>query len=279
VLKDRPLEEVITIAEEIGYEGIELRAREPHLPPETKERRAKEIKKALEEAGLPVTCIASYTHYRPDFSNAEAQKERDDFRRFVDLAVILNAPIVRHNPAGSETHATDDDYKFAAEWYNEICEVAAEGDASVGIEIHNGSLVESAESCRKLIDMTGRDNLGAIHDAGNMYISGSDFGEQSVEVLGDKLIHVHVKDELRVKDPNLPGAFKCTTMNGEETFVATLLGEGGADHFPLFKALAKRGYTGYLSAECHMTVGKKDVEVARHEYRQMMELIEKAMAE
>jgi len=278
-LRERPLEEVIAIAKEIGYEGIELLAREPHLPAETKESRAKEIKKKLDEAELPVTCIASYTRYRRDFSRDEARKQKDDFRRFVDLAVILDSPIIRHNPAGSEAHATDDDYKYAAEWYNEICELAAEGNVKVGIEIHNGSLVESAESCRKLIDMVERENIGAIHDAGNMYISGNDFGEQSVEVLGDRLIHAHVKDELRVEDPNLPGAFKCRTKNGEEIFVATLLGEGGADHLPLFKALARRGYKGYLSAECHMVIGKDDIDVAQHEYKVMMDLIEKALAE
>ena len=279
VLRDRPLEEVISITKEIGYEGIEFRGREPHLGPETKEARAKEIKKKLDEAELPVTCLASYTHYRSDFSRDAAQKQKDDFRRFVDLAVILDAPIIRHNPGGSQADATDDDYKYAREWYNEICEMAAGGNANVGIEIHCGSLVESAESCKKLIDMVGRDNIGAIHDAGNMYISGYDFGEQSVEVLGDTLIHVHVKDELRVADPNLPGAFKCPTRNGEEIFVATLLGEGGSDHLPLFKALARRDYKGYLSAECHMAVGKDDIDVARHEYRAMMDLIEKAKGE
>ena len=37
------------------------------------------------------------------------------------------------------------------------------------MEIHNNSLIETADSALRLLDMIDR-NVGLIHDAGNMYI-------------------------------------------------------------------------------------------------------------
>ena len=72
-----------------------------------------------------------------------------------------------------------------------------------------------------------------------MYITAIDYGEKSVESLGDKLFHVYVKDGLRIEDESLPGSFRNLTIKGDELFQQQMLGYGSVDHLPLFRALKK----------------------------------------
>ncbi|HOB22276.1 MAG TPA: sugar phosphate isomerase/epimerase, partial [Bacillota bacterium] len=130
-------------------------------------------------------------------------------------------------------------------------DLAAERGVRLAMEIHNGSLTETVEGAERLLAMIQRDNVGVIRDAGNMYITGTDYGEETVQRLGEKIFHVHVKDELRIEDESLPGSFRDLTARGNELFQQQMLGEGAVDHLPLFRALKKMGYSGFLSAECH----------------------------
>jgi sugar phosphate isomerase/epimerase len=139
------------------------------------------------------------------------------------------------------------------------------------MEIHNGSLIETVEAADNFIKKINRENVGFIHDAGNMYITDTEYGEKSVETLGNKIFHVHVKDELRVNDDTLPGAFHDRTIYGNETFQQKMLGEGAVDHVPLFKALRKIGYNGFLSSECHAVV--PEIEKAKHEIKEIRKQI------
>ncbi len=49
----------------------------------------------------------------------------------------------------------------------------------------------------------------------------------------------------------------------KEIFQQKMLGEGAVDHLPLFKALIKIGYNGFLSNECHAAV--PDIERSKHD--------------
>ncbi len=189
----------------------------------------------------------------------------------------MEADLLRHGVRGPpERHAEPHQYEEAAAWYQQAADLAADYGKTLGIEIHAHTLTETAQTTADLIDEIDRGNVGAIHDAGNMYIVDTDFGRESIEILGDRLVHVHVKDELRVDDADRRGAFESETPNGTERFQPRLLGHGGADHGELIAALAAHGYDGYLSNECHMPTDDvwTDVAIAAHEREAMDRLIE-----
>ncbi len=274
ILQKYTLPEAIKISKEIGFEAVELMGRDPHLAADTTAKKAKEIHSMIQGEGLVTSCLATYTGGYSTKSDDECEQQLDQLKHFVELATILEAKLVRHAPGGPrEGEADDSHYRRAAEWMQKAADFAAPAGVNVVMEIHDGGLIESAYGAKRLLDLIDRPNVGVIHDAGNMYISKADYGEESVKVLGDKLFHVHVKDELKVDDLSDPSSFKVR----DEFFCHKLLGQGGADHLPLFKALIKRGYDGYLSSECH---GAMDpVETAKHEYKAIKELIEKAKGE
>lgn len=71
-----------------------------------------------------------------------------------------------------------------------VADVAAEYDCTVCIEIHVGRLVEAADSTVQFLYLVDRENVGVIHDAGNMYTVDADYGWESVERLGESFVHV-----------------------------------------------------------------------------------------
>lgn len=268
VLAERSLTEAIEIAGEIGYDGVEPMGREPHLPPDTSLDRAREFRALLDEHGLEVPCLATYTGGYVDVSDDEREAELADLERYLELADALDCDLVRHGVGGPPVReVAESDFEVAASWLGRAADRAAEHDVRLAVEIHAHKLTETTESTLKLLDTVGRDNVGAIHDAGNMYIVDAPYGPETVDRLGDRLFHVHVKDERRVDDDSLPGVFELETRHGPELFQPRRLGEGAVDHRPLFEALAESGYDGSLTAECHVPTddADADIAVARHE--------------
>lgn len=58
-VEDRRLEDAIQIVAEAGYDGVELLARDPHLPPETPVARVRQIAEQVRQVGLAVACLAA----------------------------------------------------------------------------------------------------------------------------------------------------------------------------------------------------------------------------
>jgi sugar phosphate isomerase/epimerase len=252
VLIEHSIQEAMQLTKKLGMDGIEIAVREPHLSAGTSLPRVKEIQALSRSLDLEIPVLAGYVGGFSDASDGEARKSFDEFKRLLDIAGHLGAGMIRIFPGGPNAFlANEYHYAKAAHWVNLCAEEARKHQVRVLMEIHNDSLVETVESSLRLLRMIEADNVGMIHDAGNMYITDTDYGRDSVQQLGRYLFHVHVKDELRVAEVGAPGTFTSTTRHGQEKFLQSRMGEGGADHRPLFEALVETGYSGWVTLECH----------------------------
>jgi sugar phosphate isomerase/epimerase len=278
IFADRTLSDTFEIAADIGFDGVEPMCREPHASEDTSPEQVRDWKDQLADLGLSVPCLATYTGHYVGKDDDECEAELDSLERFLEMADVLDCDLVRHWTGGPSLYeAGDEHFEEAAHWMRRAADRAAAYDKTLAIEIHAGGLTETADSTVNLLERIDRDNVGAIHDAGNMYIVDTDFGSESVSTLADWLSHVHVKDEVRVDDGSLPGAFEVETRHETETFRHTMLGQGETDHEPLFEALVERGYDGYVSAECHVPQNEAgdDTVIAKHELREIDALLER----
>lgn len=252
VLIEHSIQEALRLTEQLGFDGIEIAAREPHLSPTTSAPRIREIRALADELGLDIPVIAGYMGGFSTASDKECEQAFADFQRIVEASSTLGASMIRVASGGPNAFlAQDYHYAKAAWWIGKCAEEAGKHGKRIVLEIHNVSLVETVESGLKLLELVGADNVGLIHDAGNMYITDTDYGRESVVKLGSRMFHVHVKDEKRIAAAGAPGTFVNRTKHGEEAFLQCRLGEGEADHQPLFDALKETGYDGWVTLECH----------------------------
>ncbi|GFZ89101.1 hypothetical protein GCM10008018_39130 [Paenibacillus marchantiophytorum] len=246
------IQEAMKLTQKLGMDGIEIAAREPHLSPTTSAPRIKGIKALAADLGLEIPVLAGYMGGFSTASDQECEQAFDDFNRLLDMGGELGSSMIRVAPGGPNAFlAHDYHYAKAAHWLNKCAEAAQEYQIKLVLEIHNQSLVETVDSSLKLLHLIEHDHVGMIHDAGNMYITETDYGRDSIVNLGKHLFHVHVKDEIRVAEVGAPGTFLNLTHRGEEGFLQSRLGEGAADHQPMFDALKEVGYNGWITLECH----------------------------
>lgn len=250
-LMEHSMEEAMGIVAELGFGGIEIACREPHLSPDTPRPRVEEMKRVADGLGLEIPALGGYAGKFSEIGDAECRQAFDDFCRLLEHADMLGADMVRLWPGGPNAFlAEEHHYARAAHWIGKCAEEAGRHGKRIVLEIHNLSLIETVDSSLRLLRLIEADNVGLIHDAGNMYISDTDFGRLSVQGLGRHLFHVHVKDISRKADPGEPGSFRNRTRHGEETFLQCRLGEGEVDHRELLAALRESGYEGWLTLEC-----------------------------
>ncbi|MCZ7573667.1 MAG: sugar phosphate isomerase/epimerase [Ardenticatenaceae bacterium] len=267
-LIDRPLEECIHLAADIGYQGIEPLAREPHLSPATPPQRVRAIAGLIREAGLAVPDLAAGVGGFSQLDPAGVQRQLDDLQRLLDIAVALSCPLVRILAGGPEpAQATATHWERAAEGLQRAAAIAASYGVRLGLELHYGYLHRDVAGVSRLLDSIGQANVGVIYDPANLYVARAEYGPAAVLRLGREILHVHVKDSVRV-DAAGPGVM------GPPPYLyrPRPLGQGGVDYPPIVAALREIGYDGFLSDESHQP-GVEGAEVARQEYAALRALI------
>ena len=122
--------------------------------------------------------------------------------------------------------------------YRDVANLARQHGVKALVEIHHGSVVPSASAAALFLEGLDPQQVGAIHDAGNMVYEGHEQYRLGLETLGPYLAHVHIKDAAWRQDPS--GAWKTGWVP---------IGEGIVDFTTLFRALATVGYDGWVSVE------------------------------
>jgi sugar phosphate isomerase/epimerase len=215
------LNEVITLARDTGYSGVELRCADGEpLRPDTPIPLARAIGRQFADAGISVVCVCSYVRIaRPDGDPV------GEALRHVELAAALRAPFVRVFGA---VDGQEDAPKYAVERLGALAG-QLDGAVSVLLETHDALLTGAVVG--DVLGQVDSPRIGALWDFVNPWRAGEDPAD-TAERLAPWLRHVQVKDAASTTDlaPVLPGT--------------------GA--IPIREALAQLdriGYTGWLALE------------------------------
>ncbi len=264
-----PLRAAIETAAAVGYEGIEIMVGfgANHLDVNCSSERAREIKTIAGDNNLAICLI--YTSLGNNVLGGDRQRREglDDVERFLEIGGRMSCSMVKVTAGRLKNSAfQDDEARTVAAWLAHAADLAAKHGARIVTEIHFGQYCETVAMACRIIELVQRPNFGVIHDAGNLYIAGDSYGEESVDRLGDRIFHVHIKDMMKVAADDGAAHDRPTSR-----FKRALLNEGDVDHLSLFRGLKKKGYRGYLS--CEATGGDDPTAVARHEFAEMQKLL------
>ena len=241
-------EEAATILADQGWHGIEWRITDQEAPagatgfwagnkatwPLTGlEDSLDLIREVTEKAGLAFSSIGGYV----------PPTDRENADRMLAATAALGAGRVRIAGLSVGDSTYSEAFARNREDWQWVEERARHHGVRALVELHHGTLTPSASAARRLLDGLDPRYVGVIHDIGNMVIEGWEEPLHSLDLLGDYLAHVHIKNCAFY----VAGVEPDGTLRWEPKWVP--LREGRADLPGLFRSLAAVGYDGWVTVE------------------------------
>jgi sugar phosphate isomerase/epimerase len=172
-----------------------------------------EIDQLLRGRGKPVSCLSRHIFAGTTSANrpgdALHQKHMDALKRVVDMAHILEAPLVRIMTQKKEQilwgrngaekwNVAHGAWDTMAPMIAPAVDLARAEGVTLVVETGNGTMVNSNYTARKLIDeLDAKDTLKVLWDPGNnCWCHEQAFPDGYEAVKGGYLGHVHIKDVL-----------------------------------------------------------------------------------
>ena len=232
---DWTLPQIISIASESGYDGIELRFIENEDSlwklPAFRGTELTDTNRTLSDHGLIVSCVdTSCRFHSPDANERARWLEEGD--RMSDLAASLGSPGIR--VFGDKIQDCSDRAETRG-WIAESIRTLAEKTGPKGVQVWletHGDFASSHETMAVLAE-AGSSNVGVIWDPANCFLESHESPQLGAAVLGQNIRHVHIKDML----------------HDHNDWKLVLTGEGNFPLAELRAALRQLRYNQFLSFE------------------------------
>lgn len=217
-------EEIAAACKRYGITGVEIRIDDDggilgrYSPEEMRS-----LKESFAADNLTITDIASGLWIRDN-----APEKAEEGKLLVQKAGYVGAKAIRVFLGGTG-HDKEIGEALAA-----LCDIAKPGGIEIWAELH--SEYSTGKSMKRIDAIAKRDNLRFIWDVMHSIEYGEAL-EETWELLGDRIAHIHVKDGFD------------TLEAGSRQFRHTALGEGAIPLNSLFDLLENVHYDGYVSLE------------------------------
>ena len=223
------LDEMLSMAKEFGYDGIEPRISSNHqhgVEFDTNQHQRKEIKQKALDIGIAIGCVATSCRYAdPKIS----QDMVNDTEKAVDLAADIGSSRIRvfGGKIGDGLDRTDA-VELVAESLLSIADYASKRGVSICVETHDDwcNPIDVAAVMEKTDHSAIAVNWDIMHPVRRGYAT----IEESFESLKPWIQHLHIHDGSAQKSL-LP------------------IGEGDIDHKSAIERLSTIAFDGYLSGE------------------------------
>lgn len=243
-----------------GWDGVEWRvvdqpdAPEPGFwagnrctwPLATLEQDVPRIRAITEQAGLQISAVGGYA----------LCDERDDVERLLAATAALGAHKVRVRTPQLGGAPYPQLFDAARRCFASVAERAAEHGVKALVELHHQTVVSSSSAALRLLDGLDPAAVGVIHDLGNLVIEGGEDIRAGLEMLGDYLAHVHVKNCVWQPGTTEPDG----TVPWQHEWAELPAGQGDVHGY--LRILTELGYDGWVTVEDFSTVRPLEERVA-----------------
>ncbi|MFA6930957.1 MAG: sugar phosphate isomerase/epimerase family protein [Lentisphaeria bacterium] len=263
----------------LGYDGIEFRVRRNpeeakakenpsawgchcnDLSPDNLASRATEIRNVLADHQLTLAGLASYVKCT----------ELEEFKRILDGAVAVAAPLMRVSAAAPFSRLDTDNYAAiygeTIAGYARCLEFSRGSGVKLVLETHGGTIHTSASLAYRILNHFSPRDVGVIFDPNNMVSDGYETTGVVIPMLGDYIGHCHVAGHRPVPgEPDNNGTiawkWECCSM------------AEGLYHFPeMLRWLKNIRYQGFITVEDFRTDVSSELK-----YRESIEYLKKIEA-
>ncbi len=248
--REKLLEDALNVAQALGFDGVEIWGREPHISETYDDRRVKAARKMAESRGLAVACFGSYLRLPASPRDEEEQVTPEDA---LQTTQALGASICRVWAGDvASRQAGKEQWRATVEGLEHACEMAAHMDITLAVEMHDGTLADTARSALSLLSDVGAANLGL-----NFQVSADRDGEDArarLELVLPHVVHVHAQNH-RPSRRNLDGRMELAPLS-----------EGLVDYREIVSMLADAGHQGFVDIEFVPQAGGGKVKALAEDY-------------
>lgn len=224
------LNEVLSLAKRIGYDGVEPRLVSKHrhgIEVDVNAAARREIKSKFADSGIAACCVAtSCTYANP----ANSQKMVDDTLRAIDLAGDIGSSRIRVFGGGlGEGLTREAAVELTAKSLRSVADHAADRGVIVCMETHDAWC--DPKNVVEVMKRVDHPAIGVNWDIMHPVRTENATIDESFEALKPWIKHLHIHDA------------------SKETGKLVPIGEGFIDHKRAIKLLQTISFDGYLSGE------------------------------
>lgn len=194
---------------------------------------------ATRAAGLEVISLAPYID----------SGDVDEVNRLMQVACQNGVPAVRLRAPWMGQSGFHQLFAEATQFFTTVAGLANRHGVQAQLEIHQRSICPSASLAQQLVGGLPHKAVGVIYDVGNLVVEGYEDHDMALQILGQHLSHVHLKN----------AAFFPTPDGGPWKHRWTPLNEGIVDVDRVLGLLEASGYSGWISVEDFST-SRSDLE-------------------
>ena len=245
------VEQFAAKAAELGFDGVMLMAKRPHLSvldwPQPARLR---LRSQLEKLGLRATCIAGYTNFTADLEHGDIPNREFQIRHVIELAEMardLGCDLIRVFTGYEQpSPAPAAQLKIVVEALRECAQRAAEFGVTIGVQNHH-DLACGYQSQLDLIQQINEPNCRAMFDAWAPALHGADI-VAAAAVMAKRTVYTTTANyELRPRYRYHPAQVNYEKVLPE--LQAVPIDEGFIDYEAFLTALAQGGYSGPVAYE------------------------------
>ncbi len=275
------VEEFLDKAKELGFDGVMLMAKRPHVSPlDYDDVKRKALRHRIEGLGLELVCLAGYTDFtagvdKAGIPNVEIQALY--VGEVAKLARDLGTDMVRIFTGYERSGLPyDKQYAMVVEGLKLSGRKAAEYGVTLAVQNHHdiGIHHDSMYWLLKEVDMP---NVKAAFDAWAPTLQGLSSEEIKAAIIKMKPFIAHTTAADYVRLPRYHYEHGLTNYLERDALIrAVAMGEGIIDYETFFNTLKEIGYQGYIAYEmCEVLEGGGDIENLDKTAKKFLEYVKK----
>lgn len=246
-----PVEQFVDKAAELGFDGVMLMAKRPHLSVLDWDAASRaRLRQRVEQHGLDVACIAGYTNFTGDLEHTDIPHLEFQIRHVMELAQAasdVGCPLVRvftgyEEPVPSLTAQT----RIVIDALRECARRVAHLGVTIGVQNHH-DIACGFESMYDLIEAIDEPNCRAMFDAWAPALHGADLAQAAAKMAPMTVFSTVANYQLRPRFRYQPAL-----VNYEKvlpSLQAVPMGEGFIDYAAFLSTLATAGFRGPVAYE------------------------------
>lgn len=220
--QEKPLEEVIDIAADYGFDGIELWGKPPHLPEEYDESYIRNVREMAQRKGLEISAFGSYVH-------PLMHLHQKYFEEAFKIARDLGTDLIRiWSSGGPSKSITPADKRLIFFRLVSVTQWANFRSIRIGLEMHNNQYTDSAATILETIEEVNLPALKTYYQP--LARADADEPYDAAEKLSAHIVNVHAQ-------------------NFDESGKACPIADGVVDYARIVEILRNAEYDGYLEVE------------------------------